>query len=67
MLQNSNLKNHDIDLVPAHKPNLTHSLVINQSLNKPRLVDMTSLPFRLPSHVDFIFIILLMLDGVQKN
>lgn len=46
MLQNLNLKNHDIDLVPAHKP--TPSLVINQSLNKARLRDLTSLPFRLP-------------------
>lgn len=37
MFQNLNLKNHDIDLVPAHEPAPEHSLVINQSLNKPRL------------------------------
>lgn len=48
MLQNLNLKNHDIDLVPAQKPTPRHSLDINQSLNKARLRDLTSLPFRPP-------------------
>lgn len=66
MLQNLNWKNHDIDLALAHEPPPRHSLVTNQSLNKPRQGDLTSLPFRLPSHVDFAFIILLILHGIQK-